>query len=116
MPAISLEKVCSFKYLGIPLNVSPYCLFKDYNDQMKIRAKKYLHAVLALSRNGPDRSELARVLWLNCALPSILYGCEAIPVAKNTIEEIERCQSQVGKFVLQIPKNSANGNTEDVSK
>lgn len=108
IPIMSLEKVCSFTYLGIPLNVKPYCLFRDYNERMKKKANNYLHAVMALSRSGPDRSELARILWINCALPSILYGCEIIPISKTTIQEIERCQSLVGKFILQIKKSSAN--------
>ena len=108
IPLITLEKVCSFNYLGIPLNVAPYCLFRDFNERIKRKANNYLHAVLALARNGPDRSELARALWLNCALPSILFGCEVIPINQGTINEVERCQSLVGKFVLQIPKNSAN--------
>ena len=108
IPLISLEKVCSFQYLGIPLNVAPYCLFRDYNERIKKKANNYLHAVLALARNGPDRSDMARTLWLNCAIPAILYGCEIIPISKQTIEEVEKCQARVGKFILQIPKNSAN--------
>ena len=105
---VELEKVLSFKYLGIPLNVSPYCLFRDFNDLVKRKAKNYLHSVLSISRNGPDRSELARTLWLNCALPSILYGSEIIPITQDTINKIEKCQSQIGKFMLQIPRSSAN--------
>ena len=51
---------------------------------------------------------MARALWLNCALPSILYGCEIIPIDTQTIKEIEKCQSTIGKFILQINNNSAN--------
>ena len=105
---IEFEKVLSFKYLGIKLNVSSHRLFRDFNNNMKQKAKNYLHNVLNLSREGPDRSELARTLWINCALPSILYGCEIIPVTQDTIDEIDRCQSQVGKYILQVPRSSAN--------
>ena len=107
-PKLELEKVLVFKYLGIPLSVSPYGLFKAFNNQARSKAQNYLHSVLTLVRTGPDRSELAHTLWSLCALPSILYGCEIIPMTQSTINEIERCQSLVGKFILQIPRNSTN--------
>ena len=101
-PNLELEKVLVFKYLGIPLSVSPYGLFKAFNNHARSKAQNYLHSVLTLVRTGPDRSELAHTLWSLCALPSILYGCEIIPMTQSTINEIERCQSLVGKFILQI--------------
>ena len=105
---VSLELVLSFKYLGIPLSSSPYSLFKSYNEQVKKKAKNYLQSVLSLVRSGPDRSELAFALWTRCALPSILYGCEIMPLNQGTISEVERCQNLVGKFILQLPRNSSN--------
>ena len=108
LPPISLEEVLSFKYLGIPLSSSPYMLFKYFNDQVKLKANNYLHSVLSLVKTGPDRADLAYTLWTRCALPSILYGSEIIPLDQRTINEIVRCQSLVGKFILQIPRNSTN--------
>ena len=108
MPELTLEKVLLFKYLGIPLSVSPYGLFKSFNDQARRKAQTYLHGVLSLVRTGPDRSELAHTLWTQCALPSILYGCEIIPMTQGTINEISRSQALVGKFILQLPRNSTN--------
>ena len=106
--SLTLEQVVSFKYLGIPLSSSPYGFFKSFNEQVKTKANNYLHSVLSLVRTGPDRSELAHTLWTRCALPSILYGSEIIPLNQGTIHEVERCQSLVGKFILQIPRNSTN--------
>ena len=105
---VTLDKVLQFKYLGIPLSVSPYGLFKAFNEKVKLKAQNYLHNVLSLVRTGPDRSELAYTLWVSCALPAILYGCEIIPLLQSTIHEVESCQALVGKFILQIPRNSAN--------
>ena len=105
---LDLENVLAFKYLGIPLNSSPYNFLKDFNDQVKKRAKNYLSSVLSLVRSGPDRSALAYTLWCRCALPSILYGTEIMPLTQATISEIERCQHAVGKFILQLPRSSAN--------
>ena len=105
---ISFEAVLSFKYLGIPFCSSPYGLFKSFNEQVKRKAKQYLSSVLALVRTGPDRSKLAHTLWTLVALPSILYGSDVVPLTQATINEVERCQTLVGKFILQLPRNSAN--------
>ena len=105
---ISFEAVLSFKYLGIPFCSSPYGLFKSFNEQVKRKAKQYLFSVLALVRTGPDRSKLAHTLWTQVALPSILYGSDVVPLTQATVSEVEKCQTQVGKFILQLPRNSAN--------
>ena len=108
LPQMSLESVLSFKYLGIPLSCSPYSLFKSFNNHVRTKARNYLQSVLSLCRSGPDRSDLAYSLWCHCAIPSILYGCEIMPLTQGTIAELERIQSQVGKFILQLPRNSSN--------
>ena len=105
---LTLDQVLAFKYLGVPLSCSPRCLFKSYNEQVKKRAQSYLSNVLALVKSGPDRSELAFTLWTSCAIPSILYGAEVMPLTQTAIAEVERCQAAVGKFILQIPRSSAN--------
>ena len=105
---VSLDQVIAFKYLGIPINCSPRCLFKSFNDQVKKKASNYLASVLSLVKSGPDRSAMAYTLWTRCALPSILYGSEVMPLTQATISEIEKCQTQVGKFILQLPRNSAD--------
>ena len=108
MDPIDLEAVCQFKYLGVSLNCSPRHLFKDFNEQVKKRAAKYVASVISLSRAGPDRSSLAYTLWTSVALPSILYGTEIIPLEKKTLDVLEKYNSQVGKFILQLPQSSAN--------
>ena len=105
---LELEAVLSFKYLGIPINCAVRNLFKNYNEQVKKKALNYLASVLSLVKTGPDRADLAYTLWTNCALPSILYGCEVMPLLQGTINEVEKCQAQVGKFILQIPRSSAS--------
>ena len=105
---LTLDQVAVFKYLGIPISSSPYSLFTGFNDQVKKRAKNYLYRVLSLVKTGPDRSELAFSLWNQIALPSILYGAEIIPLLDSTIKEVEKCQAAVGKFILQVPRSTAN--------
>ena len=105
---ISLEEVLCFKYLGIPVCCTPYNLFKNYNDQVKKRSQSYLTNILSMTKTGPNRADLAYTLWTQCALPSILYGCEVMPLTQTTIAEVEKCQTQVGKFILQLPRSSAS--------
>ena len=105
---VVLEQVIAFKYLGIPVSNSPYSLFKDFNDQVRKKARSYLANVLSLVKTGPDRTDLAHTLWSCCALPAILYGVEVMPLTQGTIDEVERCQSQVGKFILQVPRSTAS--------
>ena len=100
---LTLDQVVVFKYLGVPLSSSPYSLFSSFNDQVKLRSQTYLSRVLALVRSGPDRSDLAYSLWNQVALPSILYGAEILPLTEATIKEVEKCQSVVAKFILQVP-------------
>ena len=107
-PPLHLEQVLCFKYLGIQVNCSPYNLFKSFNENVKKKARNYLSSVMSLSRSGPNRSELAYTLWTSCGLPSILYGSEVIPLTQGTIAELELCNTLVGKFMLQIPRSSAN--------
>lgn len=105
---LTLDQVLNFKYLGVPLGCAPYSLFRSFNDQVKKRAQGYLSRVLSLAKSGPDRTELAFSLWTQVAIPSILYGADIIPLDDATIKEVEKCQSRIGKFILDIPSSSAN--------
>ena len=64
--------------------------------------------VMSLVKTGPDRAELAYTLWTCCGLTAILYGAEVMPLTQATITEVDRCQAQVGKFMLQLPRSSAS--------
>ena len=105
---LQLEEVLVYKYLGIHISCSPYSLFKSFNDNVKKKARNYLSSVLSLTRSGPNRSALAHSLWTICGLPSILYGAEIIPLTQDTINVVEKCNTAVGKFILQIPRSSSD--------
>ena len=108
LSTLTLESVLNFKYLGVRISCSPYNMFKAYNDQVREKSKTYLSSVLSLVKTGPDQASLAHTLWTMCAVPAILYGSEVLPLTQGTIDEVERCQNIVGKFILQIPRSSAN--------
>ena len=103
---LTLEEVLTCKYLGVPLSCTPHNLLSKFNEQVKTRSEAYLTQVLSLVKTGPDRAELAHTLWTCVALPSILYATEVLPLTQATISEVQKCQSVVGKFILQLPRSS----------
>ena len=71
-------------------------------------ANSYRGACIRIADDGPDVVDLAITLWMNVALPSLLFGCETISFTKQAISEISRQQSSVGKFNLGLPSCSPN--------
>ena len=104
----SIKEIMFFKYLGVNVEIAPWQMYKKYNEHVLAKARNYMYAIISLSKDGPDRSEVARCLWLNCALPSILYGVECNILKKGTLDALERIQSRVGKFILQLPPKATN--------
>ena len=71
-------------------------------------AKSYKGSCLRIARDGPDIVDLALSLWQNIAIPSVLYGCEAVPFSNQTVVEIARQQSCIGKYTLGLPSCAPN--------
>ena len=105
---ILLDQVISFKYLGVPVSAPAHGMFRSFNSNCIKKAQSYMRTILSLVKNGPDRSSLAHTLWTRMAIPAILYGTEIFPLTQSTINTLERCQTSVGKFILQIRRNSTN--------
>ena len=42
-----------------------------------------------------------------CAIPAILYGSEAMCLGDGTMNEIEKIQNIIGKFIIQVPNSTA---------
>ena len=104
----SLDLVLAFKYLGINISCTPYKIFKAQREAMIKKAHCYKNSILSLVRSGPDRSELAYTIWKSCALPSILFGSEITPLTQEVLTELEKCNTAIGKYILQIPRSSSN--------
>ena len=52
--------------------------------------------------------ESYRAIWEGVALPSILYGVEALLVSQEIIEALDKIQAQVAKALLGVGVSSAN--------
>ena len=70
-------------------------------------ALKYAHIIMAFSRVGQDKSKIAYLLWERCAVPAILYTVESMTLTKATVQELDRIQNIVARFILQLPKSLA---------
>ena len=103
-----LDKVMEFRYLGINTRLCPSKSSAAMMRRAKNLANKYRGACLRVAYDGPDVVDLALALWLNIALPSVLFGCEVVPFSQHVIEEINRHQSAVGKFTLGLPSSAPN--------
>ena len=60
------------------------------------------------SRSFPDPAFAVYHLWHSVALPSILYGIESTAISQKTQIALEAIHARVGKFILQLPKNTQN--------
>ena len=104
----SLDEILSFKYLGVQIQLEAYKMYKNYNANILKLARNYLYNILSLKKSGPDVCQVARTLWTNCATPAILYGVECSVIKKETIDKLEKMNSRIGKFILQLPSRSTN--------
>ena len=78
-----------------------------YEDTVIKRALSYAYSILGLSRQGLDRARVVRKLWETCAVPAILYCLEASVFRQATLDELERIQNIVGRFILQVPLSTS---------
>ena len=104
----TLEKVLEYKYLGLETHRTLFKTTVEKQRKCILKAKQFKGACINIAYRGPDVSFLASCLWLNVALPTILYACDSIPFSESNIVILNRIQSQLAKCLLGIPINSPN--------
>ena len=104
----TLEKVLEYKYLGLETHRSLFKTTVEKQRKCILKAKQFKGACLNIAYRGPDVSFLASCLWLNVALPTILYACDSIPFSETNIVTLNRIQSQLAKCLLGVPISSPN--------
>ena len=103
-----LDKVLSFKYLGVESMLSPARGAALMRKRALGLARRYKACCMRVSRSGPDVVEVGLATWCNIALPSILYGCESVPFTTTAMDEIERMQAAVAKSLTGLPLSAPN--------
>jgi len=107
-----LRQVSEYEYLGI---VQKITLVKTMNAKcatMVTKANSFLGSILKLRNTMPDQVDSYRAMWENIALPSILYGCDALPIDELTIYKLELAQRHIARSLLGVPKSSLNEITQ----
>ena len=99
----------NYKYLGVELHLNGrQSIFQEFYKTRLARAKSYAGSISNLAAKSHDPVEVANTLWLKTAIPSILYGCEVASFTKNSIEDLESIQAQMGASILGVPSSSAH--------
>ena len=98
----SQEKIQQFRYLGILQKFSTDSTIISNSSYKISKALYYLRNILRLKRIIPDRIDVYLAIWKNVALPSILYGLEALPFSEDLEQELEKIQIMLGKGILGV--------------
>ena len=91
----SLEKVLSYKYLGVD---SFNTMRRTSNFKQRkciITARKYRGATKYLSRRGPDAVSLARCSWTCVAVPALTFGTEFVTFSQATFDSLDTDLTQI---------------------
>ena len=65
-----------------------------------------------MSRQGPNRVDMARCVWRNVAMPAITFGVESVLVSQATVESLDRESARWTKETLNLPVNTPNVATQ----
>ena len=89
-----------YKYLGIKLGRSR--TFLQHRNHMERQLPRLKALLKVKSRNTPSRTRAASAQWKQAVLPKILYGAEIITYTKTWINEVEKAQNNVGRWILGV--------------
>ena len=103
-----LDKVLAFKYLGMESTLSPARSANLMRKRALNLARRYKACCLRVSRSGPDTIEVGLATWNNIAMPSVMYGCEAVPFNNTALDSIDRMQAAVAKGLTGLPVSAPN--------
>ena len=103
-----LEMVICYKYLGVKVGMASSQYMSEYCAERAEKARVYCLSTIALAKDSPCPALFATRIWQTVALPAIMYGSEAVLIRKKELEEIEKEQAKLAKFILQVPQSTAN--------
>ena len=101
----SFDQVLSCKYLGVLIEIKAFMYYTDFSEQCYLKSRMYKFSIMTKAKDSHDPPLVARELWNKVALPSILYGSEVIPIRGQELKKINSEATQIGKFILQLPRD-----------
>ena len=105
---LDFDQVLKCKYLGVVLENRTGIYYGEFAKACVKKAKAYKFAIMRKAKDSHDPIRVAQELWNKAAIPGILYGCEVLPIRKQELRMLNSEAASLGKFILQIPKNSTN--------
>ena len=102
------DQVMVCKYLGVILQNKTGTYFNDLAQSCVKKARKCCFSIMQKAKESWDVKHFARELWNKCAIITILYRSEVIPIQKQELNKINNEAASLGKFILQLPKNTTN--------
>ena len=87
--ALTLEQTKAYKYLGVSLKANIKSTRKDYNEKIQSKARSWAKSIMHLRHTDPDKVCVALALWINYAIPSLLYGTEVLQTNQTAIRVVE---------------------------
>ena len=105
---VEIKTVPEYRYLGIDQGRDERETSMNKSRSMVAKAESYKASLFRLRQTVPDQVDSFRAIWESVAMPSILYGVEALIVSQSTIEALDRIQAQVAKALIGVGVSSAN--------
>lgn len=102
------DQVMACKYLGVIIQNKSGTYFNDFSQTCVKKANACRHSIMQKAKESWDAKHVARELWNKCAVPTILYGAEVIPIRQQELQKLNSEASSLGKFILQLPKTTTN--------
>ena len=103
-----LATVLVYKYLGVKIQLNTTYYMLDYSADRAAKANTYCLSTIALAKDSPCPTLFAWRIWTTVAIPAIMYGCEAVLIRKKELDDIEKAQARLAKFMLQVPQSTSN--------
>ena len=106
---VRLEEVLFYIYLGVMIELNHRHLFNAcFGEQVLQRARRYLEVQRVKADSVMDVHGFGRELWERVAIPGFLYGVEATPLKRETMEALERLNCKMAKVALQVSPTTQN--------
>jgi hypothetical protein len=109
---VCLEKVASYRYLGIEVASTMHRTSVLKAAKCLKTARRYQAAIRHFSNRGPDRVDMAVACWANIAVPGITYGLESVVLSDKTLDGLQRIQCQVAKKAMGLHASCNNAAAE----
>ena len=100
---VPLKVVSKLKYLGVYVSGTSGA---DHSDSRVMAARKAFYSLQAAGLCL--RTDIAIHTYKTAVRPILTYGCEAIKLSKNSLNNLEKCQAAMIKSVVGIKKSCRN--------